>query len=348
MTAATARAFPNLALVKYWGKRDESLILPAAGSLSLTLDAFPTTTTVALAPGAPADRFELNGAEDRGEAARRVTRFLDHVRALAGSAERAVVRSRNEAPTGAGLASSASGFAALALAASAAYGLELDPPALSRLARRGSGSASRSVVPAVAVWHAGDGDGTSFAEPVPAPEMRMVIVTVDESQKAVSSRAAMRRTALTSPFYDAWVRSTEESLASMVAACRAGDFTRIGRITESHALRMHAVIQSADPPIRYLSPTSVAVFDAVAALRESGVEAYATADAGPNVAVLVRPPDADAVAAALADLGSVRSVGPGAGAHLLPDSEAVPEAAPRAAARAAARPAPAVGRGDAS
>ena len=190
--------------------------------------------------------------------------------------------------------------------------------------RRGSGSAARSLVDGISVWHAGDGDGTSFAEPVEAPEMSMIIVTVDARQKAVSSRTAMRRTALTSPFYPAWAPSTEQSLAAMLEACHDRDFSRIGRITETHALRMHALIQSADPPIRYLSPVSIAVFDAVAALREAGVEAYATADAGPNVAVISRPEDAQAVAEALAEYGSVRVVGAGAGAMLIDPDDATP------------------------
>lgn len=317
MTSATARATPNIALVKYWGKRDEDLILPVAGSLSLTLDAFPTTTTVSLADGADTDAFALSGVEQSGEAARRVTRFLDHVRALAGSTARARVTSENEAPTGAGLASSASGFAALATAAAAAYGLDLDTPALSRLARRGSGSAARSIVPGVGVWHAGDDDATSFAEPIAAPDMRMVIVTVATAPKAVSSREAMRRSALTSPFFPAWITSTQEALESMLAACAAGDFTRIGRITESHAMRMHAVIQASDPPIRYLAPTSVAIFDRVTELRASGLEAYATADAGPNVCAIVRPDEAETLREALAEFGSVRVVGPGSGATLV-------------------------------
>ena len=316
MTSFTATAHPNIALVKYWGKRDEALMLPAAGSLSLTLDAYPTTTTVTLDESAGADAFELNGTAATGVARDRVVTFLDLVRSRAGSRARAVVTSRNEAPTAAGLASSASGFAALATAASAAYGLDLDPRALSRLARRGSGSAARSIVPGIAVWHAGD-DEQSFAEPLDAPEMRMVVVTVEAGPKKVSSREAMRRTARTSPFYDAWVSSTERSLTEMIAACTAGDFTRIGEITESHALRMHAVIQSTEPPIRYLAPRSIAVLDTVAELRDQGVEAYSTADAGPTVVVLVRPGDAETVAAAVGEFGAVRIVGPGPGAELI-------------------------------
>lgn len=321
MTIATARAHPNIALVKYWGKRDEELNLPVAGSLSLTLDGFATTTTVNVTPRASSDRLELNGLVAGGESLQRVTDFLDLVRALAGSEHRATVFSHNEAPTAAGLASSASGFAALAAAAAKAYGLELDDDALSRLARRGSGSAARSIHSGVAIWHAGDGDETSFAEPIEAAEMHMVIVIVGDGPKAVSSREAMRRTKLTSPYFDAWIRTTTDTLSEMVAACGAGDFTRIGQITETHALRMHAVIQASDPPIRYLSPASIAVFDAVATLREEGIEAWATADAGPNVAVLVRPEDSDAVARVLTGFGSATAVGPGRGVELVPNSE---------------------------
>jgi diphosphomevalonate decarboxylase len=224
--------------------------------------------------------------------------------------------SENTVPTGAGLASSASGFAALATAASAAYGLDLSARDLSRLARRGSGSATRSIPGGVAVWHAGDDKG-SFAEPIPAPPMAMVVVTIDAGPKPIGSREAMRRTIATSPFYPAWVTSTTETVGDMLDACAAGDFTRIGEITESNALRMHATIEGAFPPIRYLNARSVAVFDAVAELRSAGVEAYATADAGPNVVVLTKPEDRGAVASALAGFGDVIESGTGPGARLV-------------------------------
>lgn len=314
----TARAYPNIALIKYWGKRDDELMLPVAGSLSLTLDSFATTTTVTT--GTDRDSFELNGARADDVATGRVETFLDLVRTIAGSDERARVISHNEAPTGAGLASSASGFAALALAAAKAYGLDLDAPALSRLARRGSGSAARSIISDVAIWHGGTDDATSYAEPVDAPEMAMVIVTVDATQKAISSREAMSLTARTSPFFDAWATSTEDYLQQMLTACAARDFTRIGELTEAHALRMHGVIASTEPPIRYLLPSSIEIFDAVADLRQQGIEAYSTADAGPNVAVLVQPDDADRLArelAAVAGPEKVRAVGSGQGAHLI-------------------------------
>lgn len=312
---ATAVAHPNIALVKYWGKADAQLALPATGSVSMGLDVFPTTTTVTLDGAAAADSLVLNGGAAPDGALLRVQQFLDLVRQAAGSSVHAAVVSENTVPTGAGLASSASGFAALATAAAAAYGLDLSERDLSRLARRGSGSATRSIPGGVAVWHAGD-DRASYAERVPAPPMAMVVVTISAGEKAIGSREAMRRTIATSPFYPAWVESTTATVDDMLAACAAGDFARIGELTESNALRMHATIEGAFPPIRYLNARSVAVFDAVAGLRSDGLNAYATADAGPNVVVLTTPEDRGAVAAALADLGDVIESGTGPGAHL--------------------------------
>ncbi len=313
---ATAVAHPNIALVKYWGKADARLALPATGSVSMGLDVFPTTTTVSLADDADTDSFELNGGTAPDGALLRVQQFLDLVRQAAGSTAHARVVSENTVPTGAGLASSASGFAALATAAAAAYGLDLSERDLSRLARRGSGSATRSIPGGVAVWHAGDDEG-SFAERIAAPPMAMVVVTISAGEKAIGSREAMRRTIDTSPFYPAWVTSTAGTVDDMVAACAAGDFPRIGELTESNALRMHATIEGAFPPIRYLNARSVAVFDAVAGLRADGLQAWATADAGPNVVVLTTPEERGAVAEALADLGDVIESGTGPGARVV-------------------------------
>jgi len=315
---AVARAHPNIALIKYWGKRDEALVLPMTGSLSLTLDIFPTTTMVEVDPSAAQDIVELNGSAAGGDQAARVSGFLDIVRERAGSTRRARVSSRNTAPTGAGLASSASGFAALAVAASAAYGLSLSRRELSRLARRGSGSASRSIIPGLAVWHEGD-DAHSFAEQVRGPALGMVIATLDTRPKAVSSRQAMRESIRTSPFFPAWVSSTRADLTAMCDALADDDFPAVGQLTESNALRMHAVLAGARPPIRYLGPQSVQVFDTVAGLRAAGLPAYATADAGPNVVVLCREEHLEVTRDALAaELPGIRLAiaRPGPGAHL--------------------------------
>lgn len=319
--ASVARAYPNIALVKYWGKADDELIIPVAGSMSMTLDSFATTTSVELITSA--DAFELNGLAADAKATQRTSHFLDLVRSRAAEAgldtatASAKVVSKNDGPTAAGMASSASGFAALATAAAAAYGLELSTKDLSRLARRGSGSASRSLIDRFAVWNAGDSDETSYATPIPAPEMAMVSVTVNAQAKKVLSRDGMVATRETSPYYRAWVQTTQTTLDDMIAACAAQDFTRIGEITETHAHRMHAVINATDPPIRYLAPVSWQIFDEVSSMRDEGLEAYATADAGPNVVIICRPEDAPAVATRVAPFGQVNTFAPGPGAHLV-------------------------------
>lgn len=330
--SAVAVAHPNIALIKYWGKRDEKLMLPVTDSLSMTLDVFPTTTRVRLEPGARRDVTVFNGTPAEGEAQRRIAAFLDLVRERAGRSERAVVHTRNTVPTGAGLASSASGFAALALAAAAAYGLELDARGLSRLARRGSGSASRSVFGGFAVWHAGPGAGTdaeadlgSYAEPVPAGDLdpALVVAVVDAGPKAVSSREAMRRTVATSPLYGPWAASSADDLTVMRSALLRGDLEAVGEVAERNALGMHATMLAARPAVRYLSPASVTVLDRVVQLRREGVAAYATMDAGPNVKVLCRRADAERVAGAVRAVlpaGSVLVAGPGPAARLLDET----------------------------
>lgn len=329
----TAVAHPNIALVKYWGKRDERLILPWSDSLSMTLDVFPTTTRVRLDAAAGHDKVVLDGVPATGEAARRVIAFLELVRERAGLSWRAVVDSRNTVPTGAGLASSASGFAALAVAAAAAYGLGLDATGLSRLARRGSGSASRSVFGGFAVWHAGPpgatgaaADAASYAEPVPAAGMdpALVVAVVDAGAKTVSSREAMRRTVDTSPLYRPWADSSRADLAGMRAALALGDLEAVGEIAERNALGMHATMLAARPAVRYLSPATVTVLDRVLELRRDGVAAYATMDAGPNVKVLCRRADARRVAGAVGEAvpaARVLVAGPGPGARLLDEAD---------------------------
>ncbi|WP_331725814.1 diphosphomevalonate decarboxylase (plasmid) [Streptomyces xanthophaeus] len=328
-SAATAVAHPNIALIKYWGKRDEQLFLPWTSSLSMTLDIFPTTTLVRLDAEAGHDEVTFNGVPATGEAQRRIVAFLDLVRERAGLTHRAVVDTRNTVPTGAGLASSASGFAALAVAASAAYGLGLDETGLSRLARRGSGSASRSIFGGFAAWNAGthtappaEADLSSYAEPVPAAEIdpALVIAVVNAGPKDVSSRTAMRRTVDTSPLFEPWAESSRDDLVEMRAALLRGDLDAVGEIAERNALGMHATMLGARPAVRYLSPASLTVLDSVLQLRRDGISAYATMDAGPNVKVLCHRADAERVAEVVRSAaagGSVHVAGPGLGARLL-------------------------------
>nr|WP_324192626.1 diphosphomevalonate decarboxylase [Nocardia transvalensis] len=312
--AVTAVAHPNIALVKYWGKRDEDTALPVTDSVSMTLDIYPTTTTVRIDESAGRDVVTVAGAPATGDFERRVVKFLELVRATAGRSEKAAVDTINTVPTGAGLASSASGFAALATAAAHAYGLDYDRTALSRLARRGSGSASRSIFGGFVAWYAGtgfgaEGDRTSFAEPVAsALDPAMVVAVVDAGAKSVSSRTAMRHTVDTSPLYRAWAESSAGDFRGMLGALAAGNLDEVGEIAEHNALGMHATMLAARPAVRYLSPATLTVLDRVRLLREDGVPAYATIDAGPNVKVLCHRRDARTVAAALTALDCTRSV----------------------------------------
>jgi diphosphomevalonate decarboxylase len=326
MTSATAVAGTNIALVKYWGKRDEALNLPATGSLSLTLDRLGTRTRVAFDGGDGArDRVTLDGAPAAEKVAARVTAFLDRVRARAEIATRATVVTDNSVPTASGLASSASGFAALAVAAARAAGLELAPAELSILARLGSGSAARSIFGGFVEMARGSrADGTdAAARPLPEGDgwdVRLVVAITAAGEKALGSTAAMRRTAETSPYYDAWVRGVDGDLAAARAALGARDLAALGAVAERSALRMHASALAADPPILYWNPATVAAMARVRALRSAGTPAFFTIDAGPHVKVLCAARDAEAIAAALGEVPGVLrtlSAAPGSGARLV-------------------------------
>jgi diphosphomevalonate decarboxylase len=320
---ARAFAHTNIALVKYWGKRDDApaaLNLPATGSLSLTLDRFGTETAVELHDAA-ADALVLDGAV--ADAAK-VSRFLDVVRARAGRTERARVTSTNHVPTAAGLASSASAFAALAKAATAAYGLVVDDRALSQLARMGSGSAARSVFGGFVVLHRGarDDGADCFAEPLASPiDARLVVVRCGAGAKSVSSTDGMGRTQRTSPYYAAWLATHAQDLDDARAALARGDLDALGEAMEHSTLKMHATTFAARPGFWYAAPTTFAVLDEVRRLRAAGTRAYFTMDAGPHVKVLCAPGDADAIARALGAVPGTHGVdvaGPGGPARLVP------------------------------
>ncbi|MCM6778680.1 diphosphomevalonate decarboxylase [Nocardia sp. CDC159] len=324
-STVTAVAHPNIALIKYWGKRDEEYALPYSDSLSVTLDSYPTTTTVRTHAGT-SDRLILNGAPATGEALRRVQRFLELVRARTDRTEHVIVETVNTVPTGAGLASSSSGFAALTLAAAGVYGLDSDPVALSALARRGSGSACRSIYGGFSIWYAGTGQGAegdrhSYARPLAASlDLALVIAVVETSAKPISSREAMRRTVATSPLYGSWLASSRHDLTALLAAIDHGDVEMLGEIAERNALGMHATMLAARPAVRYLSGASHTVLDEVCALRRAGIGAYATVDAGPNVKVICRRSAAESVATALRGLAVTREVivtGPGPAAGIV-------------------------------
>ncbi len=321
---ATACAHPNIALVKYWGKRDEEKILPHTGSLSMTLDGLSATTTVEFG-GRDEDSAQIDGRRQEGDGLRRITKVLDAVRAKAGIDLKAKVVSKTDFPKAAGLASSAAGGAAVAAAACWAAGLKPEPRELSILARIASGSACRSVEGGFCEWKPGTAeDGSdSFAVQVAGeahwPELRMVVVICAEEAKAVSSREAMRRSVETSPYYPAWVKSTAEELEVARAALLAKDLAKLGAEAERNAWRMHALTISAEPPLVYLRPITLSVIENVAALRAGGVPAYFTLDAGPNPVVVCLANAVTRITMRLGSLpGVVRTVVAGPGSGVLP------------------------------
>jgi diphosphomevalonate decarboxylase len=297
-------------VIKYWGKararRPEDANLPAVPSLSLTLDALYTETTVRFAPDAAADHVVLDGAELGPAATARAKVVLDRVRALAAVASPFAVESVNHVPTAAGLASSASGMAALAMAAARCAGLADGPgPLVSRLARLGSGSASRSVYGGWVTW---EGAEATPLAPVDHLDVALVVAIVDAGPKAISSRDAMNLTARTSPFYAGWVRQARGTFDEGVGALKARDLAGLIAAMEASTLRMHACAMAARPPVRYWQPASLAAIGAVEGLRAEGLVAGWTMDAGPNVKVLCGRDDVPAVRGALARVDGISSI----------------------------------------
>lgn len=309
---AAAQAHPNIALIKYWGKRDLPLNLPVVGSLSITLDTLWTRTAVRFSADLPVDRLSLNGREDAKQL-RKVSACLDLLRARAGTDVRAEVVSRNNFPTGAGLASSASGFAALVVAADAALRLDLPPAVLSAFARRGSGSAARSIFGGYAEWALGsraDGEDSVDAPLLDAQSwpLRVAVAITSTAEKAVGSTEGMNRTADTSPYQRAWIDTQEADLAEARAAIAARDFRRLADISEFSCLKMHALAMAAKPGLVYWNAATVAAMHEVRRLRAAGVPVFFTIDAGPQLKAICLPEAAAQVATMLREVPGVLNV----------------------------------------
>lgn len=316
------RAHTNIALIKYWGKENEELIIPKNNSLSLTLDAFYTDTKVTFDSSLTEDQLILDGEKQDRTALKKVSTILDLIREKAGINDYALVESINYVPTAAGLASSASGLAALAGAANEAAGLNLSSKELSRLARRGSGSASRSIYGGFVEWEKGTSDEDSFAQPVDDAnwDIGMLFIIVKQAQKDVSSREGMRRTVATSPFYEGWLASLDQDLTDMKISISEQDIDKVGAIAERNALKMHATTLGAQPPFTYWTADSMIAMDAVRALRREGHSVYFTMDAGPNVKVLCRQSEMEKIKEALLsyfDEEQITSAKPGPGIQVL-------------------------------
>lgn len=306
----TALAHPNIAFIKYWGNRDNALRLPSNGSISMNLDGLFTRTTVSFQPSLPFDELIINGHAVTGKGLERVSYILDLVRGMAGLDMKAEVMSENNFPAGAGIASSAAAFAALALASSKAAGLELGEAELSRLARRGSGSASRSIPTGFVEWHMGTGDDDCVAVSIAPPDhwdLADCVAIVNASHKKTGSTEG-HALAWTSPLQAGRVADASRRLEICREAILQRDFRSFADIIELDSDMMHAVMMTSNPPLMYWQAATVDIFHAVREWRADGLPCAYTVDAGANVHVICPRDQAGAVEKKLRELPGVRDV----------------------------------------
>jgi len=325
--SATAQSSPNIAFIKYWGNRDEALRLPVNPSLSMNLDGLFTRTSVTFDASLSVDSLELNGSPTFGPALARVSRFLDIVRGMAGLNAYARVSSSNNFPTGAGIASSAAAFSALALAASSAAGLRLSEAQLSRLARRGSGSACRSIPAGYVEWQVGESEADSYAisvAPVDHWDLVDCIAVLSSGHKPVGSTEG-HAAAPTSPLQAARVAGAPGRLDQARRAILERDFSSFASVVEADSNIMHAVMMTSQPPLFYWEPLSLQLIKTIPAWRAEGLPCCYTLDAGPNVHVLCPRASAEELVNRLHHIPGVVQVlqaGPGGPARLLSPQEA--------------------------
>jgi diphosphomevalonate decarboxylase len=310
MTTATAQACANIAFIKYWGNRDNALRIPLNGSISMNLDGLFTRTTVSFQPSLPYDELIINGHEIAGAGRERVSYILDLIRQMANIRDSAEVMTENNFPSGAGIASSASAFAALALAGSKAAGLNLSERDLSRLARRGSGSAARSIPGGFVEWQAGEMDEDSFAFSIAAPDQWKIVdcvAIVSASHKKTGSTEG-HSIAPTSPLQAARVADAPRRLETCRNAILNCDFDSLASIVELDSDMMHAVMMTSTPALHYWKPVSLEVMNKVRVWRAEGIPVCYTVDAGPNVHVICPEAEAQIVDKRLREIPGVDDV----------------------------------------
>jgi diphosphomevalonate decarboxylase len=291
MNQVKIQANANIALIKYWGKRDENLFLPTKSSLSVTLSELKTFTNLEKIDSNQDEIFIDKKAADQ-KTFTNIVRFLDLFRKIYDVKNFFKIETENKFPTAAGLASSASGFAALAYGLNKICLLNLNFKEVSILARQGSGSACRSLHGGFVIWHKGNfSDGLdSCAQQLFDhnywPEFCILVVIVCAKEKQVGSRNAMQNSVKTSLFYQEWVQESESRIPRLIKALEQKNFDELGQLAQEDCLGMHKTIQTSIPPISYFQDATLQIMDTVNNLREQGLSCYFTIDAGPNVKVL--------------------------------------------------------------
>lgn len=292
-----ARAHSNIALIKYWGKIDSELHIPQNNSLSLTQDAFYTDTKVLFSDDLTKDEFYLNYQKQDAKEVVKISKFINIFRNLAGINLPCRVESHNNMPSAAGFGSSASAYAALTKALDDSLKLNLDSKNLSILARRGSGSACRSIYPGLVEWQQGDSNETSYAVPFDPADFPICTVTMALSgdRKKFSSRKGMEISVNTSPYYSAWKEYSKKFLEEIKIAIKEKDINKIGEIAEQNALAMHSLTITAQPSFFYFSEETLRAISSVHKLRKQGHSLHFTIDAGPNIVIICNLAEADKI-----------------------------------------------------
>lgn len=306
---ATAIATSNIAFTKYWGRKDEKLRLPMNGSIAMSLSNLLTTTTVEFDEKLKADDITINGEKREKEAAK-VVKHLDRIRNLAGIKTFAKVVSQNSFPTGTGLSSSASGFAALTAAGASAAGLKLNNKQLSILARQGSGSACRSIDEGIVEWLDSDTSETSYAKtifPKDYWEIADVVAVVSEERKEVSTSDA-HESANSSPFMDLRVKGMKKKNADLKKIIKQKDFQKFGELIEAEALELHAIYITQKPSLIYLMPNSLLVMKLCKKWRAEGLPVYFTVNTGQDIHLIVEKKNVKKLTEKLKTLPEVKNV----------------------------------------
>lgn len=323
MNNCTATAHTNIALIKYWGKSEELENLPATGSLSLTLDKFWTKTSVQ-ASESESDEFSIFGQKIDDNARQRVAGHVDYFRRLSGKNAYVKIESRNNVQIASGLASSASGFAALTLALAQHFGVDLGLAELSKIARRGSGSAARSLFEGLVLMHGGPHitEEQAFAEPIHssfAKDVGLIVIECAQGKKPISSTRAMNLTSQSSIFYKAFLDNHPKLLNNALSSIKNRDINGLGRLMEQSTLQMHATLFGIETPLWYMNPTTIATMNYVRELRKKGYNCFFTMDAGPHVKVLCEAKDATTLCKKFSSLDGISKLTPcraGPGAYL--------------------------------
>ncbi len=315
---ATAIARPNIALIKYWGKRDVARNLPAVGSISITLSELYTEISVALSPDLGSDELFVNGEESQ-PLLPRISRCLDNV--IGAQRSRARITSQCNFPIAAGLASSASAFAATTVAAASAADLSYTTEELARLAGRASGSAARSLYGGfVELANSGDSINLAALREVDSWPLQVVVAITETGPKPTGSTEAMEISRETSPFYASWVEQQDQDLEIARTAILQRDFAQLATVAEHNCLKMHSVMWASRPPMVYWNSATMRCMQTVRQLQAEGRDVFFTIDAGPQVKAVCLPEDAELVSKALAETPGVQEVmmsGLGAAARLV-------------------------------